>query len=35
MDAGRLWFLGDFIGTNKVLFQNPVYQRKALDYFEE
>lgn len=27
MDAGRLWFLGDFIGTNKVLFQIPVYQR--------
>ena len=27
MDAGRLWFLGDFIGTNKVLFKIPVYQR--------
>ncbi len=27
MEAGRLWFLGDFIGTNKVLFQIPVYQR--------
>ncbi len=27
MDAHRLWMLGDFIGTNKVLFRIPVYQR--------
>ena len=27
MDAGKLWMLSDFIGTNKVQFQIPVYQR--------
>ncbi len=27
MDAGKLWMLREFIGTNKVLFQIPVYQR--------
>ena len=27
MDAGKLWMLQDFIGTNKVLFRIPVYQR--------
>ena len=27
MDAGKLWMLQDFIGTNKVLFKIPVYQR--------
>lgn len=27
MDAGKLWILQDFIGTNKVLFRIPVYQR--------
>ncbi len=27
MDAGNLWMLREFIGTNKVLFQIPVYQR--------
>lgn len=28
MDAHKLWMLRDFIGTNKVLFRIPVYQRK-------
>lgn len=27
MDAHKLWMLRDFIGTNKVLFRIPVYQR--------
>lgn len=27
MDAHKLWLLRDFIGTNKVLFRIPVYQR--------
>lgn len=27
MDAHKLWMLRDFIGTNKVLFKIPVYQR--------
>lgn len=27
MDANKLWMLRDFIGTNKVLFRIPVYQR--------
>ncbi len=27
MDAHKLWILRDFIGTNKVLFRIPVYQR--------
>ena len=27
MDANKLWMLRDFIGTNKVLFKIPVYQR--------
>ena len=27
MDAHKLWMLRDFIGTNKVLFRSPVYQR--------
>lgn len=27
MDAHKLWMLRDFIGTNKVLFCIPVYQR--------
>ena len=27
MDASKIWMLGDFIGTNKVLFRIPVYQR--------
>lgn len=27
MDAGKLWMLREFIGTNKVLFKIPVYQR--------
>ena len=27
MDASKIWMLGDFIGTNKVLFKIPVYQR--------
>ena len=27
MNAGKLWLLREFIGTNKVLFKIPVYQR--------
>ena len=27
MDASKAWMLSDFIGTNKVQFQIPVYQR--------
>ena len=27
MDAGKLWILRDFIGTNKIQFKIPVYQR--------
>lgn len=27
MDAGKLWLLREFIGTNRVLFKIPVYQR--------
>lgn len=27
MDANKLWMLRDFIGTNKVMFRIPVYQR--------
>jgi len=27
MEAGKLWMLREFIGTNKVLFRIPVYQR--------
>ena len=29
MDAHKLWMLRDFIGTNKVLFRIPVYQRNC------
>lgn len=27
MDARRLWFIPDVIGSNRVQFQIPVYQR--------